>query len=141
MSRADLISELRASRGWCLTWAIVALVLCALWFLIAAAGWIEFSLGLLHLPEAPTRWMEILRAGMMIQLSLVAFASPIPFINLLRHANSLGQLREGDEAGLLRALELNRTFWRQTCWLAWGVAWLLVYLFGGGMLGMLIWGK
>lgn len=141
MSRAELTSELRASRGWCLTWAIVALVFCALWCLMVVAGWVMVLSGKTLQPaHHGPGWMETLQTTWALQLSLVILASPIPFISLLRYADSLGEMRDGDEAVLLRALELNRTFWRQASWLAWGVAWLVIYFFGGGTLGLLIWG-
>lgn len=142
MYHAELTSELRASRGWVLTMAILALAFCALWCLMVVAGWVMVLSGKTLVPplDGPG-WASTLQSTWMAQLCLVILASPIAFVSLLRYANSLGELRDGDEASLLRALELNRTFWRQACWLGWGAAWLVVYLFGGGMLGMLLWGK
>lgn len=142
MSRADLISELRASRGWVMTWAIIGLFFCALWCLMVVAGCIMVLSGDVLLPprEEPS-WVNTLQVTWTLQLCLVILGSPIPFVSLLRYAGSLGDLREGDEASLLRALGRNRTFWRQARWLGWGAAWLIIYLFGGGTLGLLIWGK
>ena len=141
MSHAEIISELRASRRWVLIMAGLAFFFCSLWCLLAAAGWIEFLMGVPFMPQEKTAWVKVLQAGFAVQLSLLAFASPIPFVTLWRYAKSLGQLKENDVAGLQRSLELSRTFWRRACYLGWGSAWLLVYLFGGGTLGLLIWGK
>jgi len=67
------------------------------------------------------------------QFTLYVYAAIIPFVGLLRYARALGALKEGDRAGLNRAIELHGTFWRQCSLLMWGMVWLFAYAVAGGV--------
>lgn len=129
-------AELRSSRRWVMTMAILALILLGLWCLFTTAAWIS--------PNAMPRYTGAMRwyfLGFVAQLTLYAYAAIVPFANLLRYARSLLSLREGDREGLARAIGLNVLFWRQCSYLMWGMVWLLVYLLGGGIVLTFIAGK
>ncbi|HAZ66142.1 MAG TPA: hypothetical protein DCY41_05215, partial [Opitutae bacterium] len=76
--------------------------------------------------------------GFFVQLTLLAYAGIVPFIHLLRYAHSLGDLKDGSQVVLERSLKLHRTFWTQSSYLAWGMAWLLTYTLGVATLGVLL---
>lgn len=122
------IAELRSSRRWVTTMAILAIILVSLWVLLFTAGW--FRIDSIRIGD---RWSQWFFLGFMAQVTLLAYAAIIPFLNLDRYARSLRALGEDDREGLARAIELNLRFWRQCSYLMWGMAWLLVYLFAGSI--------
>lgn len=139
MPHAELTSELRASRPWVLTMAWLGLFFIALWCLWTTSIWLAETLfkgGIF--PKFDRNWMEWYYKGFFIQLTLYAFAAIIPFVNLLRYAMSLGALQDGLTTTLERSLQLNRTFWTHACYLAWGMAWLVVYMISIATLGVLL---
>ena len=128
MSIAAVSAELHASRRWVMFMAILALVLLGLWCLVATTAW--------FLPDVmPDHrgWQRYFFLGFYGQLTLYVYAAIIPFVGLLRYARALGALKEGDRAGLIRAIELHGTFWRQCSLLMWGMVWLFVYAVAGGV--------
>lgn len=136
MSTQAAIAELRSSRRWVTTMAILAIILLSLWVIAFTATW--FRPDALQMYDG---WMQWFFLGFLAQVTLYAYAAVIPFLNLCRYARSLFALREGDPAGLERAIDLNIRFWRQCSYLMWGMAWLLTYLVGGSIIGTLLGGK
>ncbi len=119
--------------------AILALLLVGLWCLYTTFFWAATLLMKDNISARFDReWMVWYYLGFFIQLTVLSYAAIVPFINLMRYANSLGHLKDGSEAGLERTMQLNRTFWTQSSYLAWGATWLLTYLIGVATLGTLL---
>ncbi len=129
MSPASLASELRASRPWVLTMAILALCFVALWCLLTLAVWFVPN----NFPKDPIG-LRYLFIGFFAQLTLFVGLAIFPFVLLFRYALALFALKDADDASLARAIDLNVRFWRQCSWLMWGAVWLLAYLILGGLL-------
>lgn len=139
MPHAELISELRASRRWVTFMAWLAILLIGLWCLFTAYFWLATALMKGTIAGRFDRaWMGWYYKGFFIQLTLLAYAGIVPFIHLLRYAHSLGDLKEDSLVGLEHSLQLHRTFWTQTSYLAWGMVWLLTYLLGVATLGVVL---
>lgn len=136
MSPASLASELRASRPWVLTMAILALCFVALWCLLTLAVWFVPN----NFPKDPIG-LRYLFIGFFAQLTLFVGLAIFPFVLLFRYALALFALKDADDASLARAIDLNVRFWRQCSWLMWGAVWLLTYLILGGLLVGAISGK
>lgn len=130
------IAELRSSRRWVTIMSVLAIILISLWVLLFTAIWFRIDTISMY-----TAWKHWYFLGFTAQITLFAYAAIIPFINLNRYAESLRALGEDDREGLARVIELNVRFWRQCSYLMWGMAWLLVYLLGGGIIDALIGGK
>lgn len=122
------IAELRSSRRWVTIMSVLAIILISLWVLLFTAIW--FSPNAMPRYTGAMRWYLL---GFVAQLTLYAYAAIFPFLNLDRYARSLRALGEDDREGLARVIELNVRFWRQCSYLMWGMAWLLTYLVGGGV--------
>lgn len=119
--------------------AILALLLIGLWCLLTTYFWVAVALMKGSISSKFDReWMAAYYTGFLIQLTFLAWAAILPFVSLMRYASSLGDLKDDSQVGLERALQLNRTFWKQSSYLAWGVAWLLVYLLGVATLGTVL---
>ena len=129
MSPASLASELRASRPWVLTMAILTLCFVALWCLVTLAVWFVPN----NFPKDPIG-LRYLFLGFFAQLTLFVGLAIFPFVLLFRYALALFALKDADDASLARAIDLNVRFWRQCSWLMWGAVWLLAYLILGGLL-------
>ena len=136
MSTQAAITELRSSRRWVTTMAILAIILLSLWVIVFTAIW--FRPDTLRMYQG---WMQAFFLGFMTQLTLYAYAAVIPFLNLCRYARSLFALGDGDREGLALAIDLNIRFWRQCSYLMWGMVWLLTYMVGGSIIGTLLGGK
>ncbi len=136
MSPASLASELRASRPWVLTMAILTLCFVALWCLVTLAVWFVPN----NFPKDPIG-LRYLFIGFFAQLTVFAWLAFIPLRLLMHFAFALFTLKDDDGASVARAIDLNVRLWRQCSWLMWGAVWLLAYLILGGLLVGAISGK